>query len=1732
MDAEHRARRPSHLPSPIHSFMRRARWMAPASLIAAIVVYFAVPDPALSQINGRVTSPPFSAPALHIDVPATTPAAPKQVMMPAPPPMKYVPGMEEGLVATGPVTDEESKDLDAALAAFHEAPLKGGQGSDYDDYAKPLLSYIEAHPQSNWNAALYLNMGLGYYHAGYYSRAFTFYEKAWQLGRNATSPQARLLIDKAVGELAEMHARIGHAKDVEAVLADVGKRPVGGPGTQLLQGAREGLWAFHNTPDTAYLCGPQALKNVLITLKASKKQIKIADDARSGEHGFSLTQLSALADKAKLKYTLIHREAGQPIPVPSIINWNVHHYAAIVGTQNGLYHIQDPTFAMGDGMLVSTKALDAEGSGYYLVPATVMKANPKNGWRVVAAKSEEAKAVYGMGATTIFPTYWTGNTSQGNCPADAADQPADSPSNGDSPGTFPNNGISRAPQSCGISQMTQADVKTFMVGLHLYDTPVGYDPQKGLSNRTALSYNSREAVLPAVPGFSNFGPNWSHGWLGAIQDDPNNPGSQVMNILPGGGGYPDLYYVGSTGEFSINTYDGTQTYRIPTTGAATSYQKRFRDGSMEVYGLSNGATSYPRLMFLTSVVDAQGNTTTINYDSQFRITSITDAMGRSTTFSYTLTGFPLLITQITDPFGRFAQFNYDPVTQQLSSITDPIGITSSYTYSTTETTFISQLTTPYGTSVFSDTLNPGDVGYMSTSRSLTMTDPLGFTDYAYFFQGTNIPASDPAGTVPSAPGFNTTNGYMNWRNTFYWDRHAFVSSGITVDSSGNPTGTENWNTARITHWLHDAGNINQMGRAAESLKQPLENRIWYNYPAQPHSYSNGTFDLASGTARVLDDGTTQLSGVTYDTDFGYPLYVNDALGRTLRYSYASNNIDVTAIAAYTSPVNNYTTIATFGSYVNHKPQTYTGADGQTWHYTWTAAGQVNTVTDPNSGLTTYNYDTTGRLSNIVNADNVTVLKLTYDSADRIQTRTDYSAYPSGSGYVLTYAYDNLDRVTTITYPDGTTDLYDYTFQSGPLMGTPSLELRKHTDRLGRVTTYAYDADRRLTSVTEPLTSTTTRTTNYDYYENGTLKDIIDANGNDTRYAIDVESRPTSKTYQYGTSSAQTETYAYENTTSRLHSVTDALGQVKTFTYAEDDRITAITYTGSVNATPNVTFVWDSFFPRLKSMTDGTGTTNYSYTAIGTNGALKLSSIAGPYSNDTVSLTYDALGRLSGRTVTGGNETFGYDAISRKNSHVTPLGSFTYAYQGESDLTASRSVTNGSTTVSTAWVYDTDTNDWRLININNSGITRSYALSYLISGTHENPYDILKITDTAAAGHPWATRSHTYTYDMSDRLLTGTNGTSPYVYDALDNATTFATTTATYNGFNQIKMFGTKTYAYDNGGNLTSGDGAHTYKWDAENRLIEIDYVGSSVKKSVFTYDGIGHRIADAETTTGGVTTTTRYQWCGSAICQTRDGSDNVLRRDLDEGEFNVTTSQKLIYMPDQLGSVRDVLDGTSGTLVQSYDFNPYGSQNRASGAVPTDYRFAGLFLHTVSGLNLAKYRAQDGGTGRFISRDPIRELGGIDLYAYGLASPTNLIDPDGLCAQPDKKAICQALLASIEAQYTKLMAEINKYDPDTDSIGGIRLPPWKGGGLTKPGGHFRKAEDLQKGLRNRIHKYYDLNCDEDDSQGGGGLGGIPDNIYDAATKPIPSPNYPTPQPSGPFNIPAPEPWGESIPIFE
>src|ERR1700730_1653619 len=85
---------------------------------------------------------------------------------------------------------------------------------------------------------------------------------------------------------------------------------------------------------------------------------------------------------------------------------------------------------------------------------------------------------------------------------------------------------------------------------------------------------------------------------------------------------------------------------------------------------------------------------------------------------------------------------------------------------------------------------------------------------------------------------------------------------------------------------------------------------------------------------------------------------------------------------------------------------------------------------------------------------------------------------------------------------------------------------------------------------------------------------------------------------------------------------------------------------------------------------------------------------------------------------------------------------------------------------------------------------------------------------------------------------------------------------------------------------------------------------------------------------------------------------------------------------------------------------PMGSSIRAISLSPTavyqgaalfpDFAFTGHYYHARSGLYLAPYRAYNPSIGRWLSRDPLGEKGGLNLYAYVGNDPVNRVDPFGL----------------------------------------------------------------------------------------------------------------------------------------
>ena len=201
----------------------------------------------------------------------------------------------------------------------------------------------------------------------------------------------------------------------------------------------------------------------------------------------------------------------------------------------------------------------------------------------------------------------------------------------------------------------------------------------------------------------------------------------------------------------------------------------------------------------------------------------------------------------------------------------------------------------------------------------------------------------------------------------------------------------------------------------------------------------------------------------------------------------------------------------------------------------------------------------------------------------------------------------------------------------------------------------------------------------------------------------------------------------------------------------------------------------------------------------------------------------------------------------------------------------------------------------------------------------------------------------------------------------------------------------RSVSHDADGNLTS-DGVRSYEWDTWSRLKKITW--ASGKTTTFHYNALGERTKMVHVDAG-VTRTEYFLYDGPRLIQRR--SEGTATSNIDgeyfsggERRWNTGTGAWVNhhYCRDHLGSVREVLD-SSGNLLARYDYAPYGERQiryEAAG-YSSDVGFTGHFHlpSPVSGQSeilLAHFRAYDPVLGRWLSQDPIREIGGINLYGY------------------------------------------------------------------------------------------------------------------------------------------------------
>jgi len=1635
-------------------FMRTvAALLIPVNLLAAvpmnIVVAATSPAHPVQSFSGSQLS------TLDAQLPLLQPPAsafaqqPPQAVPHAPAIPKFDPPSHNFAFSTDP-TDRElitSRCFEEPLAPLSGDPLPG-ENADLaralttyrhdPQNLSPLTEFLDQHPDSRWKASLLANLGLLYRNQGRWSKALATFEDAWALGKGATSPLLKAIADRVLGELVQLHARLGHVDRLETLFKETKDRDVQGAGTMRLDGARSGLWLMKNDPGDAFRCGPFALGEIFQLLHPGQRVPAQIETCKSTAQGTNLATLEVLARKVGLDYQAAFRTPGAPVIVPSVINWKVGHFAALTRKVGDKYLSQDATFAADT--LISSGALDAEASGYFLVPAGTLPP----GWRAVDA--DEAKTIFGKGSAGPGgpppPTCYC-VTSKNNC---------------------------KACSSGGHPPMADYDLELASVSLMLSDTPVGYTPPVGPNVHFMASYNHREAA--DMTNISNLGNKWSFDWLNYIEAPST---ANVVSYGPGGGQLAYSGYNSSNGSFAPQLL----SQNTLTRNSDGSYTLFHPDGAQEMFTVSDGTH-----IFRTKYIDPQGNAVTYGYDSNYRLVTVTDALNKTTVLSYGNSTDPTNpafynITKVTDPFGRFATFSYNG-SGQLASITDILGITSSFTYGTGD--FITSLTTPYGTTRFA----VGDVDQYH--RWLEASDPVGARERIQF----NGLGDDPIPGTPSPFPTGFIGGAYGARDTFYWDKKAMA------DAPGDYT------KARITHFLHtsDGG---QAASVVEATKQPLENWVFNSYPWQGDPRFVGTSNQPIKITRFLDDGAEQDYHYQYNASGNLTQGI-DPLGRETDYVYDTNQIDLLQVKQKNpAAVGGYDILSTNTYNLQHLPLTTTDASGQKTTYTYNTAGQVSTITDAKNEVTSFYYDPagaanttdstkTGYLVAIQRTFNsqlstFTYATFTYDGFGRVQTVID------SEGYTVTTAYDVFDRPTRVTYPDGTFNQVLYS----------RLDAEWTQDRRGRWTHLLHDALRHLVVQEDPLQ----RKTSYDWCNCGALEGITDPAGNTTTWIRDVQSRVTSKIYSDGTSL----NYTYENSTSRLKSVTDALNQVTHYTYNLDNSLYQLSYTDTsgnplVPATPAVSYTYDPNYLRIASMTDGTGATNYMYNPVvsGALGSGLLRSVNGPLA--IASYKYDELGRVKNTSIgavlddPANTSSVFYDALGRITSATNPLGAFGYTYVNQTGRVSQMTYPNGQVTNYSYYPNKPDPNatpplnqpgndDQRLQNITNL-VPLNSQLSTLSSFTYT--YDAEGIIQTWAKQIDTASAlTSNFAYDAVDQLISASVPSASsvlnnyqYQYDLAGNRTTEqidpAVTGSSYNNVNQllsqapggsmvfsgtvssvnnpvaltlsgqpaavdgsgnwrgtapvqagansIPLVATdangqtttktinitvpggvnRTLTYDANGNLTNDGNGKSYTFDAANRVVSIT---QSSGVTGFVYNGLGQRVQ--ETLNGALIK--QWVWCGGAQpCEERDASNNVTKRFYDQGEQ--IGAANYYYTTDHLGSVREMTDST-GAIRARFDYDPYGRVTKLSGDLDADFGFQGMYYHAASGLNFTPFRFYDAVLGRFTSRDPIGEDGGTDLYSFTENNPINGVDPMGLD--------CQSLASLIASQQRALHSALRDY---------------------------------------------------------------------------------------------------------
>lgn len=875
--------------------------------------------------------------------------------------------------------------------------------------------------------------------------------------------------------------------------------------------------------------------------------------------------------------------------------------------------------------------------------------------------------------------------------------------------------------------------------------------------------------------------------------------------------------------------------------------------------------------YLTSAVDTNGNTWSYSYNGSNQLTTITDPFSRTFSISFT-SGFA---TSVTDYASHASTLAYS--SGKLASVTlpDPDGggalSAPVYTYAYDGTThLLNSFTDPRS--------NATTYAYNSTSKRLSVvTHPDSSTWTLVPVQtiglktGTGNSLTDPSAAV----GIITDEEGNDWL--------------FRVDRFGNTVETTNPLSA-VTTALRD-----QNGLQVKITEADPDGGGSQTSPITRMGY-NATGDLE----RQLNPDLTPL--VYTFNSLHRMLTATDEVGRVMTMTYDS-----------------------YGNMLTRVDNA-----GNTWTYTYTGIGLVNTETSPDpdgaGALSAYvtdnNYDSYGRVTTTT-LPNSSTLTYTYTTSDLVATATNEL------GYVTTYSYDALDRLTTVTKadPDGagglTSPVLSYEYNAIGL-------LTKETDPLGNATSYTFnnrnwrtvktyadpDAGGSLTSPTETWT--------------------YDATGNVLTYVDSLKAPTEAQEFEYDDAGQVTGVAGPMVSTSSGNEY-DALGRVTQkvenrtkhiYEYDIRSRLIKETVTQSEIEYIVVEYVTEYTYNQAGQKTSETDanehTTTWDYTAAGW-----LNSEVKPDPDDsdenfapTTTYGYDALGRLT--------------AVADANGNIT---NYEYNFRGEQtkETLPDPDGSGGLTSPITVMAYD------------NAGWLSSVTdpLSHVTSYAYDHLGRLLTETlpDPDGAGALTAPIT-TYVYNAADWITSVTDtrgGVTTTTYDNLGRtatvtdpdpdgggAITSAVTTYVYGsrGLASITdaLSHTTSFDYDDDGNLTTTT-------NAQSKVATKVFNSEGLLTSESTPDPDGMGFLDAATTSYYYDflrrLTSKSDPVSGTTTYTYDGVDNMLSLTDPTGNSTVWSYDaldRITIETNELSDSRSFVYDAMGNLTRKTDRNERVSQ--------------------------------------------------------------------------------------------------------------------------------------------------------------------------------------------------------------